>query len=162
MRTNSFNASGQTNAGIRHPKEDEISWSSPQSSFTKLLPANLRDIDAMEAGEYWVLFKTGWKIFPVRVVNKKLHKGWVQFWIKHKLQPNFRLLFAAEQKWIFDVIILDKQLRCVDYNWVTINNELDIVPAMPGEYALTELLSKDADNGRLTSSTKGCVSTNCF
>lgn len=96
----------------------------------------------MEAGEYWVLFKTGWKIFPVCVVNNRLHKGWVQFWIKHKLQPNFRLLFAAEQKLIFDVIILDKQLRCVDYNWVTVNNELDIVPAMPGEYALTELLSK--------------------
>ncbi|KAI8542645.1 hypothetical protein RHMOL_Rhmol08G0154000 [Rhododendron molle] len=75
-------------------------------------------------------------------MNNRLHKGWVQFWIEHKLQPNFRLFFAAEQKWIFDVIILDKQLRCVDYNWVIVNNELDIVPAMLDVYALTKLLSK--------------------
>lgn len=53
----------------------------------------------MESGDYWVLLKSGWRVFPVRVVNNKIDKGWAEFWTTRNLRPKLRLLFGAERKW---------------------------------------------------------------
>lgn len=86
----------------------------------------------MESGYYWVLLKSGWRVFPIHVVHNKVVKGWVEFWFAHKLRSKFRLLFGAERKWVFDVVILDEEYNRIDYDWVTVNNELDIESEVAG------------------------------
>lgn len=80
----------------------------------------------MESGDYWVLLRSGWRVFPVRVVNNKIDKGGIEFWAAHELQSKYTLLFGAERKWVFDVVILDEQYKRVQYSWASVDNELDI------------------------------------
>lgn len=87
----------------------------------------------MEASSVWVLFKVGYQVHPIHVVNNKLSFGWHRFWVKHKLESGFRLLIGAERKWVYNVIVLHKELNRANYYWDTGNNELNIPHAMPGQ-----------------------------
>lgn len=63
-----------------------------------------------------VLLKNGMKLWPVRATNNQLYDGWSTFWQEHDLQTGFRVIFGAEKKWIFYIIVLDENFNRVYYD----------------------------------------------
>lgn len=81
------------------------------------------------AGDVWVLFRNGSKVWPVRIIDNSLDDGWLMFWVDHNIQIGLRLLFGTPHKLIFDVIIVDGDLKRVYHDWSPPNDyELSIQP----------------------------------
>lgn len=81
------------------------------------IPIGFRNTFNGDNQTIWILLKHGKKAWPVQVINNVFFTGWASFRKAHALRPNFRLVFATERKWIFNVFILNENNVEVQFPW---------------------------------------------
>lgn len=65
----------------------------------------------------WVLLKVGHVVFPVRVIQNVLDYGWADFKEGVGLKNDYVLIFGIEREWVFEVMVLNKELELVHDKW---------------------------------------------
>lgn len=67
----------------------------------------------------YTLLKNGSKVWPVHVVNHRFRDNWSNFLKDQGVKPGYNIVFGCHKQWIFDVIILNKELDRVQRSWNT-------------------------------------------
>lgn len=89
------------------------------------IPSEYRQTFKGADRELWILLTDGIKIWPIRTVDNHFCAGWDDFWIDKTLQQGYRIIFGAEKKWIFHIVVLDENLHKVNHTSSQTSDQLN-------------------------------------